>query len=88
MTTFGLIYERCKEFGDFGKMLIEFINIFKDLCEDKTSYSDTEYLWVMPFNDGSRGQFLNYNSPKSTGANGQLKNQKTDCRAKNLHRKG
>lgn len=62
---------------DDAKFKPEFINIFKDLCEDKTSYSDTEYLWVMPFNDGSRGQFLNYNSPKSTGANGQLKNQKT-----------
>ena len=35
-----------------------FEDIFKDLCEDVTDYSKSEWIWAMPFLDGARGQVL------------------------------
>lgn len=54
-------------YGD-TKLKPTFEGVFKDLCQDKTAFSQTEWLWVMPFADGSRGQFMNYNCPKSSDA--------------------
>ena len=45
-----------------SKLLPSFEQVFRDLCEDKTSFTGTEWIWVMPFQNGQRGQFMNYNS--------------------------
>lgn len=56
----------CKEvidhYGD-SKLASDYSQVFKDLCQDKTSFTNTEWLWVMPMEDGARGQFLNFNAP-------------------------
>ncbi len=54
-------------YGD-NKLKTSFDGVFKDICQDKISFTDTEWLWAMPFADGARGQFLNYNCPKSSDA--------------------
>ncbi len=54
-------------YGD-TKLKSTFDGVFKDICQDKTAFASTEWLWVMPFADGSRGQFMNYNCPKSSDA--------------------
>ena len=75
--------EACAEIikydGD-AKLKRPYEQVFKDLCQDKISYRNTEYLWVIPFADGNRGRFLSYNTQKLTntgqadGLNGHLKN--------------
>ncbi len=60
-------------YGD-SKLKSTFKGVFYDICQDKTSFADTEWLWVMPFADGTRGQFMNYNCPKSRDALYALKN--------------
>ncbi|MDR1585127.1 MAG: RagB/SusD family nutrient uptake outer membrane protein [Prevotellaceae bacterium] len=65
--------EVIQHYGD-TKLSTDFESVFKDICEDKINFSQTEWLWVMPFADGSRGQFMNYNCPKSTDAFKALKN--------------
>ena len=35
-----------------------FEDIFKDLCQDVTDYSKSEWIWALPFLDGARGQVL------------------------------
>lgn len=59
----GKVIER---YGD--SKLSNYEKVFRDICEDKTGFLDTEWLWVMPFADGTRGQFMNYNCPKSSDA--------------------
>lgn len=54
------------DFG--GKFKNNYEDVFKELCQDKLDFANMEYLWVMPMKDGARGQFLNYNCPKSTDA--------------------
>ena len=62
-----------EHYGD-SKLKTNFEDVFKDICQDKTSFSDTEWLWAMPFADGQRGQFMNYNCPSSANATRALKN--------------
>lgn len=46
------------------KLAADFATPFQQLCSDVTSYDKMEFIWVMPFADGARGQVLNYNAPK------------------------
>ncbi|MBQ8100484.1 MAG: RagB/SusD family nutrient uptake outer membrane protein [Paludibacteraceae bacterium] len=70
--------------GD-SKLIGNYEQVFKDLCNDKTSYKTMEYIWVMPFAMGNRGQFLNYNCVKLTdtkqkdGISGKLPNFNASC---------
>lgn len=50
--------------GDIKLNETDYAQIFKDLCADKTDYATMEYIWVIPFGNGSRGQFMNYHSAK------------------------
>lgn len=68
--------EIIEHYGD-TKLSGSFETVFRDICEDKISFSNTEWLWVMGFQDGARGQFLNYNGIKSKDAQNVLKNQGT-----------
>lgn len=56
-----------------SKLNANFEQVFKDLCADKTSYAEMEFIWVIPFANGARGQFLQYNCAKfnSTGSENQ-----------------
>lgn len=60
-------------YGD-TKLKSTFDGVFKDICQDKTSFANTEWLWVMPFANNTRGQFMNYNCPKSSDALSALVN--------------
>ncbi len=62
-----------EHYGD-SKLSSDYERVFRDICEDKTNFTQTEWLWVMPFADGQRGQFMNYNCPKSNEALKALKN--------------
>ncbi len=64
------------QYGD-SKLKGNFADVFKDLCSDNISFSGTEYIWVIPFADGARGQFMNYNTIKSTEAFKSLKNNES-----------
>ena len=46
------------------KLAEDFAEPFKQICADVTAYNQMEHIWVMPFNNGTRGQVLNYNAPK------------------------
>ena len=46
------------------KLADDYAQPFKQICSDVTDYSRMEHIWVMPFSNGTRGQVLNYNSPK------------------------
>lgn len=46
------------------KLASDFATPFRDLCMGKSTYSDMEFIWVMPFKRGARGQFLGYNAVK------------------------
>ncbi|MDD3078181.1 MAG: RagB/SusD family nutrient uptake outer membrane protein [Paludibacter sp.] len=59
------------------KFKTTFEDIFKDLCIDNTTYSESEYIWEIPFANGTRGQFMNYNTVKSSDALKALKNNKS-----------
>jgi len=69
----GQIIER---YGN-SKFKANFEDVFKDICEDKTIFSEMEWLWVMPFENGQRGQFMNYNTPSSNSALRALKNNES-----------
>ncbi|MBR3564970.1 MAG: RagB/SusD family nutrient uptake outer membrane protein [Paludibacteraceae bacterium] len=56
------------------KFKSDYERIFRDLCEDVESYAESEWIWEIPFANGTRGQFLNYNCPKGTDAFKALKN--------------
>lgn len=68
-----------------SKLLADYESVFRLICADETNYTKMEHIWVMPFNAGSRGQFLNYNCPKLTGTGqkdeleGHLPNFKASC---------
>lgn len=40
------------------KFQSSFEQIWRDLCADKTDYATSEFIWVIPFLDGARGQVL------------------------------
>lgn len=65
------------EAKESGKLLPKFENVFKAICQDNTTYSESEVMWEIPFADGSRGQFMNYNCPKSSDALLGLKNNES-----------
>lgn len=56
------------------KLLENFVDVFKTVCEDKTTYTESEVMWEIPFANAGRGQFLQYNCPKSADALLGLKN--------------
>jgi hypothetical protein len=55
-----------------SKFKDDFADVFKDLCQDVTDYSKSEWIWALPFLDGARGQVLaltgNKMSDKCAGA--------------------
>ena len=57
-----------------SKFLSSYEQVFRNVCEDVTNYYKSEMIWEIPFNDGARGQFLQYNCPKSSDALKGLKN--------------
>ena len=58
-----------------GKLQADFADVFKKLCADVTDYSQSEYLWALPFLDDARGQFLCLNGAKiSTNCAGHIIN--------------
>lgn len=65
--------EDAKLLQDKGDMS-GFERVFRNVCEDMTNYYESEMIWEIPFNDGARGQFLQYNCPKSSNALKGLKN--------------
>jgi hypothetical protein len=40
------------------KFKADFADVFKDLCQDVTDYTQSEWIWALPFLDGARGQVL------------------------------
>lgn len=53
----------------------KFEDVFKDLCQDVTDYSKSEWIWALPFLDGARGQVLALTGNKmSTNCAGALIN--------------
>ncbi len=59
--------------GD-AKLLANFEDVFKKICADNTVYAGNEFIYALPFKDGARGQFMNYNCIKSSDAFGALRN--------------
>ena len=57
-----------------SKFKADYAQIFKDICADVENYSASEWIWEIPFANGSRGQFLNYNCPKGTDCLKALRN--------------
>ena len=52
-----------------------FDSVFIDLCQDVTDYSQSEWIWALPFLDGARGQVLALTGNKmSDNCSGQLVN--------------
>ena len=47
-----------------SKLLDDYAQIFKNICQDKTNYAEMEHIWVLPLADGARGQVMNYNCAK------------------------
>ncbi len=57
------------------KLQSSFEEVFKDLCQDVTDYSASEWIWALPFLDGARGQVLALTGNKmSTNCAGALIN--------------
>lgn len=57
------------------KLQSTFDEVFKDLCADVSDYSQSEYIWAIPFANGVRGQVLSLTGLKfSTNCPGVLKN--------------
>lgn len=46
------------------KFQTNFEDVFKDLCQDVTDYSQSEWIWALPFLDGARGQVLSLTGNK------------------------
>lgn len=60
------------------KLQDTFEEVFRDICADVTDYSQSEYIWAIPFNNGVRGQVLSLSGLKfSTNCPGVLKNTKS-----------
>lgn len=57
-----------------NKFKSDFEQIFRDICADVENYNASEWIWEIPFANGARGQFLNYNAPKGTDCLKGLKN--------------
>lgn len=55
------------------KLLPDFAQVFKNLCADVEDYSQSEFIWEIPFANGTRGQVLNYNAAKYDKCVGVLK---------------
>lgn len=66
-----------------NKWISEYVDIFKTICRDETSYSQTEVMWQIPFPEG-RGQYLQYNCPSSKDALLGLKNNKDGSTNSNM----
>ncbi len=47
-----------------SKLLDDYSQVFKNICQDKTDYASMEHIWVIPLADGARGQVMNYNCAK------------------------
>lgn len=63
--------------GSF-KLLPDYEQVFKNICADVTDYQQSEVIWEIPFADGTRGQFMNYNSIKcNANTQNALKNNAT-----------
>jgi len=60
-----------------NKFLSSYEKIFQNICADVKNYYQTEVIWAIPFLDGGRGQYLQYNCPKSSDALLGLKNNKS-----------
>jgi len=56
------------------KLLDDYAQIFKNLCADVEDYRTSEFIWEIPFANGTRGQFMNYNTAKGDKCLGVLKN--------------
>lgn len=54
----------------------EYDEVFKTFCKENIKYGSNEFIFALPFME-TRGQFLNYFSPKSKDANGELKHMTT-----------
>lgn len=50
------------------KFKSSFDSVFIDLCQSVTSYSATEWIWAIPFLDGTRGQVLALTGNKMSDA--------------------
>ncbi len=58
-----------------NKLQNTYEEVFRDLCTDVTDYSQSEYIWSIPFANGVRGQVLSLTGLKfSTNCPGVLKN--------------
>lgn len=58
-----------------SKLQPNFEKIWRDLCADETNYSNSEFIWALPFLDQARGQVLALTGLKiSTNVPGILKN--------------
>lgn len=68
--------EVIKHEGSF-KLLDDYAQVFKNLCADVEDYRVSEYIWEIPFANGTRGQFMNYNTAKGDKCLGVLKNNKS-----------
>ena len=62
------------ESAEDSKLLSDYSQIFKNLCADVVDYSQSEYIWEIPFADGQRGQVMNYNVGKVDECIKALKN--------------
>lgn len=61
------------------KLQTNYADVFKKICADVTDYSQSEVIWEIPFNNGARGQFMNYNMLKvESNAIGKLINTFSD----------
>lgn len=58
------------------KLLPNYEDIFKNICQDEMDYYKSEVIWAIPF-ASTRGQVLQYNCPKGNEALLGLKNNKS-----------
>lgn len=54
-----------------SKLLPDFEQVFKNICQDMTDYSAMEHIWVIPLANGARGQVMNYNCAKFNSTSGE-----------------
>lgn len=68
--------EVIKREGSF-KLLNDYSLIFRNLCADVEDYKLSEFIWEIPFANGTRGQVMNYNAAKCDKCIGALINNKS-----------
>jgi hypothetical protein len=51
-----------------AKLLSSYEQVFKNVCQDVTNYYQSESLWEIPFNNGTRGQVLNLLGTKNNAS--------------------